>query len=703
MRASTLFILIVAILLGFGVAAVVKVSGILRPAAAAASVPEAPAPLPNVLVASRNIFEGNVILGGWVKVRPMTADEAADYKRNKAAYLPPVINAAMERVTACNIEADQPILRQYLRDMAKPDSLHLRLLRSMRAVNVTLPKDSTAGGLIQVGEWVDVYLTSAITGPGASADARVVTNRTANLCCNARVIAKRNTLWPLFGTIPDNALVHFTLEVDPYRAALINYAVDKGVMMLVPLPAAEQRALEIRRNQARGADLGLQEELLTLSGHSQWVRSLAFSADGKRLITVAATPPPVEAQTVAATGRLELKEWDTSDGHVLNALEKADSPMGIMTLESDGRFLAISSDKDVHIYDSAALKEQALLSGLEPVRAIRLSPEGDLLGIGYKDTVKVVDPRTKTDVAVLKDTPALPTLGFSFGRRLIGVGGGTGVDVYDLKTQQIVQKLESGSGAVTHLAFSPDGRWLAAGTKAGAVRIWDVQSGKPFVDLRGHNGLITSLAFSPDGKLLASGSADTTIRVSEIRAGADLAVLHGHSASVRALAFSPDGRRLASSSQDKTCRLWRIATEDSKGADPIVFCAGDGEEYRDEVDRIRAFQHGDLTVGERDLMRVFNLQLPAMPAPNVSVEQFVGLTRRNNLVFGPNDEIIAQPTGQAHHQANGGDHSNSMFTFAIPAGLAHAGDRSNPNRPNQAGTMDPAGRRRNAAGQGAGG
>ncbi len=125
---STLFIIILAILLGLGTATLVKVSGILRPAVAAPA-PEASTPLPNVLVASRNIFEGNFILPSWVKVRAMSAEEAADYKRNKSAYLPPVANAAVEHMSACNIEADKPILRQYLREMAKPDSLHLRLLR----------------------------------------------------------------------------------------------------------------------------------------------------------------------------------------------------------------------------------------------------------------------------------------------------------------------------------------------------------------------------------------------------------------------------------------------------------------------------------------------------------------------------------------------------------------------------------------------
>jgi WD40 repeat protein len=67
-------------------------------------------------------------------------------------------------------------------------------------------------------------------------------------------------------------------------------------------------------------------------------------------------------------------------------------------------------------------------------------------------------------------------------------------------------------------AFSPDGKYLATGDKVGHIVVWDVQSGKPVTTLespgmytwdpvqRRHSiGGIRSLAFSPDGKLLAAG------------------------------------------------------------------------------------------------------------------------------------------------------------------------------------------------------
>jgi Flp pilus assembly protein CpaB len=243
MRASTLFALTAAVLLGLGSAVAVKYAGLFNR-------PPEPTPPPKVeipvLVAARNLFAGDLIDASYVTVRNLRADELKDYEKNKDQYLPSLPAAAALRVAAKNIEADRPLRRDLLQDLSKPESLSTRLLPQMRAVNLSVQKDHSAGGLIQVGEWVDVLFTSTIEGVEPSS----ATTRTACIAHRLRVITKRNGLWNVFAPLPEDKPVTFTLEANPYRVALIEYCKSKGNLSLSPVSAAEQKDLEERRAMA---------------------------------------------------------------------------------------------------------------------------------------------------------------------------------------------------------------------------------------------------------------------------------------------------------------------------------------------------------------------------------------------------------------------------------------------------------------------
>src|SRR5262249_59398711 len=81
-----------------------------------------------------------------------------------------------------------------------------------------------------------------------------------------------------------------------------------------------------------------------------------------------------------------------------------------------------------------------------------------------------------------------------------------------------------------------------------SVRLWDAERGQEWATLGGHTGAVTSVAFRPDGRTLASAGADGTIRLRDAASGQERATLRGHAASVHALAYSPDGKTLASAS-----------------------------------------------------------------------------------------------------------------------------------------------------------
>ena len=69
---------------------------------------------------------------------------------------------------------------------------------------------------------------------------------------------------------------------------------------------------------------------------------------------------------------------------------------------------------------------------------------------------------------------------------------------------------------MTCIAFSPNGRLLAATDWNGTVTLWDVASGQRKLTITDHQAGVLSAAFSPDGTSLATGSEDKTLRLRKL-------------------------------------------------------------------------------------------------------------------------------------------------------------------------------------------
>jgi len=114
--------------------------------------------------------------------------------------------------------------------------------------------------------------------------------------------------------------------------------------------------------------------------------------------------------------------------------------------------------------------------------------------------------------------------------------------------------------AIWSVAYSPDGKYIATGSRDYSIKLWEVSSGREIRTFLGHLNSVTTLVFDPTGKYIASGSYDKNVIVWEIATGKEIQRITGHKDIVTSVAFSPDGTTIATAGWDWNAYLWNIAT-----------------------------------------------------------------------------------------------------------------------------------------------
>ena len=251
-------------------------------------------------------------------------------------------------------------------------------------------------------------------------------------------------------------------------------------------------------------DVATGETRHTLTDHTNWVRSVAFSPDGK---------------TLASGSSAEIHLRDVASGETRHTLTWIDSsPAGF---SPDGKAIATRGGSTIWLWDVAAGEIRHTLTDTG-ARNITFSPDGKTLASGSRDfTIRLWDVATGETRHTLTDV-----------------------------------------GIVDNVAFSPDGKTLASGSRDFTIRLWDATTGEMLNTLTGHTNQVWSVAFSPDGTILASAGhwylGDTAIRLWDVQTGHLRATLTGHTNSPNGIVFSPDGTTLISTSYDGTIRVWDV-------------------------------------------------------------------------------------------------------------------------------------------------
>jgi WD40 repeat protein/serine/threonine protein kinase len=291
----------------------------------------------------------------------------------------------------------------------------------------------------------------------------------------------------------------------------------------------------------------------TLRGHASNVNSVAFSLDGKTLVT---------ASFQEREGDRSVCIWDLDSRRHAKLLVPQLTQAAITP---DGKIVAISElvSQTVRLWDVAANHERGMLPHPTWVSSVAVSPRGDFLATGgFDGIVRLWDLATRQElVPPLKaHVGGVSKVRFSpDGRTLASGGVDSTVRLWDVAGRRPPTTLQGHTFLVSSLSFSPDGKTLASASLDCTVRLWDTASGQTLKTLGVPKMAIGTAAFSPDGKILATGGGDGAVRAWDVETKEVLALLRGHTAEVTAVEFAPDGRSLVSGSRDGTVKVWDMA------------------------------------------------------------------------------------------------------------------------------------------------
>jgi len=242
-----------------------------------------------------------------------------------------------------------------------------------------------------------------------------------------------------------------------------------------------------------------------------------------------------------------------------------------VAISQDGRKVALGGkDYSIELYDLDS-NSPALILGRHsgPITSLNFSPLGnEVVSTSLDRTAKIINIYNRKETILLGHKARVQAASFRRGGTILATASDDEtVRLWDATTGRTILVIHPGIGPVLSVAFTPDGRQLAAASSE--TVLYDLTNEGATQVLNGHTYFVSSLAFRPGRPFLASASGDNTILLWNLGTGDFETRLPGHPMGQPwGLAFSPDGKWLAAGHNgyvnyqpsDHGIRVWDVDT-----------------------------------------------------------------------------------------------------------------------------------------------
>jgi WD40 repeat protein/DNA-binding SARP family transcriptional activator/tRNA A-37 threonylcarbamoyl transferase component Bud32 len=268
-------------------------------------------------------------------------------------------------------------------------------------------------------------------------------------------------------------------------------------------------------------------------------------------------------------GSVDLR--DQESGEIVRSLPGHDGEVTGAQFSSDGSMLATTAkDGRLSIWDLSSDELIMTVGGRGDAWSPSFSADGSRVAAMFGSfgepglEVRVADLSSHHVQAIRTSSKWVNDIAISpDGRWVVAVSGysGEGIDLIDVETAEVHPIANPIVAGLTSVAWSPDGRHIAAGTFDRLVPVMNAD-GRPQMLLEGHNGSGYWVDWSPDGTRLLTGGPDGTARIWAIagRNGTELQTLSVGAGEITGIAYSPDGNRVLTRSETSVMDVWEVGS-----------------------------------------------------------------------------------------------------------------------------------------------